>query len=127
LGAESECTFNGLRHVDLLRPLFCANRIAVKRVYDRIATAPVACITGRQKDKGGAVDGVPFEIAFERLTVNRDALDSARSRPGTTSGTVVLTWPEPTLDPSTTMNAIVVVAPCAVIDFSNGDVLNRLL
>jgi hypothetical protein len=45
---------------------------------------------------------------------------------GTTSGTVVLTWSEPTLDASTTMNAIVVTR-CTVIDFSNGDVLNRLL
>src|SRR6476620_5493172 len=34
--------------------------------------------------------------------------------PGTTSGTVVLTWPKPTLDASTAMNAIVVTR-CAVL------------
>src|SRR6478735_2799315 len=34
--------------------------------------------------------------------------------PGTTSGTVVLTWPKPTLDASTAMNAIAVTR-CAVL------------
>ena len=34
--------------------------------------------------------------------------------PGTTSGTVVLTWLKPTLDASTTMNAIAVTR-CAVL------------
>ena len=52
--------------------------------------------------------------------------------PGTTSGTVVLTWLKPTLDASTTMKAIAVTR-FAVIDFSKAscgggrDMWDRLL
>ena len=78
--AERECAFNRLRDVNLLRPLFGADRVAVKRVDDRVAMAPVAGVAGRQKDEDGPIDGVPFQIAFERRAVNRDALDGGGSR-----------------------------------------------
>ena len=86
----------------------------MKRVHHWVATVPFPSIAGRQKDENGTVDSVPFEVAFERLAVNRDALDRRRPRPGTTSGTVVLTWPIPALDANTMMKAIVVTR-CAVM------------
>lgn len=54
----------------------------------------------------GAVDGVPLKVAFERLAMDRDALHGSGRAPGTTSGTVVLTWLKPILDASTTMDVI---------------------
>ena len=77
-----EGAFDGLRHVDFLRPLFRADRIPVQRVDDRIASRAILVVARREKDDNVPVDGIAFEIAVERLPVNLDALDDRRSRPG---------------------------------------------
>ena len=64
-----------LRHVDLLRPLLRTNRVAMQRVDDGIAARAVLVVARRQKHDRIAIDGVSFEIAFQRLAVNGDALD----------------------------------------------------
>ena len=73
--ALGECPFDRLRHVDLLRPLLRADRVAVQRVDDRVAAGAVLVIARRQEDDGVPIDRIALQIAFERRAVNRDALD----------------------------------------------------
>jgi len=48
----------------------------------------------RQEDKHVAIDGVSFQIAFQRCTVDLDVLDRTGFAPGITGGTSVCTWPQ---------------------------------
>ena len=70
--------FDGLRHVNFLRPLRGADRIAVKRVDNRIAPGLLGGIAGRQEDHYVAVDGVVLQIAFQRGPMNLDVLHRER-------------------------------------------------
>ena len=69
-----ERAFDGLRDVDLMRPLLGADGVTVQRVDHGIATLLVFLVAGRQKDDDIAIDGVAFKIAFERRAVDLDVL-----------------------------------------------------
>ena len=58
-----------------MRPLLGADGVAVQRVDDGIAALLVFLVAGRQKDDDIAIDGIAFEIAFERRPVDLDVLD----------------------------------------------------
>ena len=49
-GAEGERALDGLRHVDLVRPLLRPDRIAVQCVHDGIAAVLVLAVAGGQED-----------------------------------------------------------------------------
>ena len=78
LRALGEGAFDGLRDVDFVRPLLGADGVAVQRVDDGIAAVLVLRVARRQEDEDVAVDGVAFEIAFERSAVDLDVLDGDR-------------------------------------------------
>ena len=65
LRALRECALDGLRHVDLVRPLLGADRITVQRIDHRVAPGLLSGIAGRQEDDHVAVHGVAFQIAFQ--------------------------------------------------------------
>ena len=89
-GALRECAFDGLRHVDLVRPLLGADGVAVQRVDDGIAAVSCPGVAGRQEDDDVAVDGVAFQIAFERRAVNLDVLHGDGLGAGNCCGNVRL-------------------------------------
>ena len=70
--ARGERALDGLRHVDLLRPLFGADRVAVQRVDDRVAPRPGFGVARRQKHEHVAVDGITLEVAFKGRAVDLD-------------------------------------------------------
>ena len=69
-----ECTFYGLRDVNLVRPLFGANRIAMQRIDNRIMVLLILLIARWQEDDCVSIDSVAFEIAFKSRAVNLDVL-----------------------------------------------------
>ncbi len=69
-----EGSLNRLRHMDLVRPLLGAYRIAVQRIDNWIAPALVRGVAGWQDDNDVAIDGIAFQIALQRGAVNFDAL-----------------------------------------------------
>ncbi len=52
----------------------------VQSIDDRVAAVLLLLIAGRQKHERVAIDGVPFQIAFERRAVNLDVLNHGRLR-----------------------------------------------
>ena len=53
-----ECAFYGLWDVNLVRPLFGANRIAMQRIDDRIMALLILLIARWQEDDCVSIDGV---------------------------------------------------------------------
>ncbi|HEY7191400.1 MAG TPA: hypothetical protein VH436_32840 [Vicinamibacterales bacterium] len=62
----------------------------MQRVDDRVTARAALLIARRQEDNGVAVDGIAFQIAFERSAVNDDVLDSRRPGPDDDIGHVRL-------------------------------------
>ena len=73
--AGGECAFDRLRDVDLARPLFGADRIAVQGINHRIAAFAFSRIAWRQKDEHVAIDGIAFEVSDERRSMNLDPFE----------------------------------------------------
>ena len=74
LRALGEGALDCLGHNDLVRPLLGADGIAVQRVDHGVAAVLAGGVAGRQEDDDIAIDGVAFQIAFERGAVNLDVL-----------------------------------------------------
>lgn len=55
-----------------MRPLFGANGVTVQRINDGIAARFVFLVAGGQENNCLAVDGIAFQIAFKRGTVDLD-------------------------------------------------------
>ena len=85
-----ERTFDGLRNVDLMRPLFGADGVPVQRVDHGIAALLVFLVAGRQEDDDVTIDSVAFEIAFKRRAVDLDVLHRHRLCAGDDVGNVCL-------------------------------------
>jgi hypothetical protein len=51
LSALGKSSFDGLRYVDFVRPLLCADGVAMQRVHHRVTSAVVGRIARRKKDK----------------------------------------------------------------------------
>ena len=62
--------FDGLRHMDFVRPLFGSDGIAVQGVHDRVAARLVMRVARRQEHEDVAIDRVAFQIAFQRCSVD---------------------------------------------------------
>ena len=63
--AQRERAFDGLRYMNLVRPLLGADGVAVQRVDHRIAALLVFLVAGRKKNDDVTIDGVAFKIAFK--------------------------------------------------------------
>ena len=59
-----------LRHVDLMRPLLGSNRVTMQSVHDGKPAMLILRVARRQKNKDVAVDGIAFQIAFERRAMD---------------------------------------------------------
>jgi hypothetical protein len=54
----------------------------MQSVHDRIPAVALDSVARWQDDEHGPVDGIPLEIAFERVPVNGDALHAGRAGSG---------------------------------------------
>ena len=72
LRALRKRTFDGLRHVNLMRPLLGTNGVTVQRIDHRIAALRVFVVAGRKKHDHVTIDSVTLEIAFKRHPMNLD-------------------------------------------------------
>ena len=118
--AACERALDGLGYVDLLRPLFRADGITMKRIHDRIAPVALARIARRQDDQDGAIDGVALEIALECLATNGDALNDGGTCAGDdigdgsldlTGSDLACTEPDPSTIAATRYTSSFIVSP----------------
>ena len=74
VGPEREGAFDGLRHMNLVRPLLCADKESVQCVNDGIAASLADGVAGRKKDKHVAIAGLAVFIVRE-FSVEHPILD----------------------------------------------------
>src|SRR5215471_16498437 len=74
-GSTTIISFDRLRHMDFMGPLFGTDGETVQSIDHRIAPGLFQGITWRKEHKHLAIDRVSFQIAFQRSPVNFDMLD----------------------------------------------------
>src|SRR5271165_1569462 len=73
--AQRERALEGLRHMNLLRPLLCADGIAMQRIDDRVPPGLLVGVTRRQEYDDLAIDRIAFQVSFQGAPVHTNPLD----------------------------------------------------